>query len=283
MGGSVGKSGSESGSSTAFDQNVFQPQSDALSALYGQAANLFGQSTMGGKSGVSDPSQITSSGQQYSQQALDASMPAWEEQLSGGVYGDMGLQDQLMQSLNMSMSNPSAMQEINNMIMGGSGNNYADAMRDQYIADATEAQENMMANLDARAAASGMSGSSRHGITEAQGMEDINDALTSNLAELGYETFDADLDRKLQIAQQADMNTLSREQMMQQMLGSQNQTVNQGISNLSNIFGTGVQQQMVPWDMMSAYANVIGAPTVLSSGQGSSSSEAKGFGASGGK
>jgi hypothetical protein len=140
-----------------------------------------------------------------------------------------------MGSLNQSMNNPSAMSEINAMTMGGEGNNYADAMKESYISDANRAQEQMLGNTDARAAASGMSGGSRHGMMQGLGMEGINDQLQKNLAQTGYDTFDKDLNRKLEIAGQADANTFGRQQMMSGMLGQQQNTMNQGIQGGQNM------------------------------------------------
>ena len=196
----------------------------------------------------------------------------------------MGLQNQLMGSLNQSMNQPSAMSQINAMTMGGEGNNYADAMKDQYIQDANRAQENMLANTDARAAASGMSGGSRHGMMQGLGMEGINDSLQSNLAKTGYDTFDADLQRKLDIAQQADQGNLARQQMMSGMIGQQNQAQQgaiQGGQNMQNINMGQYAPQMMPWDAMGQYGNVIGRPTILGSGSQSGSSGS--LSASGGK
>ena len=149
----------------------------------------------------------------------------------GNVYQGMNNAGQLSNSLQQSLAGPSNMQSINNMIMGGDGNNYADAMRGQYIKDANRAQGNMLQNMDARAAASGMSGGSRHGTGIGIGMEGINDSLQRNMAETGYQTFDKDLDRKLGIASQADQATLARQGMMQGMLGQQQRAMqgNQGL------------------------------------------------------
>ena len=268
---SQNKNNSQQGS--AFSQDVWSPQGDALKNLYGQMGNLFnnlgGQMT-GAIGGATD----------YMNNAANTANTGWNNQMQGGAYSGLGIGNQLMSSLNQSANNPSAMQEVNNMIMGGSGNNYADAMKGQYINDANRATQNMLGNLDARAAASGMSGGSRHGLATAQGMQDINSNLQSQLAQTGYNTFDKDLDRKLQIAGQADSNNLARQQMMSNMLGQQNSTMNSAVDNSANIQNLGLGSMsayMAPWQMASAYTNTIGAPTVLGSGSSQGNSSGKGM------
>lgn len=274
-GGNTGKSNSQQGAN--FSQNVWSPQGGALQNLYGNAANTFGGTSSLMNENVSNASNIANNAANTGQQALDT-------MASGGAYGGLGLGSQLMSSLNQSMNSPSATQEINNMIMGGSGNNYADAMKETYINDANKATQNMLGNLDARAAASGMSGGSRHGTAISKGMEDINSNLQRNLAETGYNTFDKDLERKLQIAGQADSNNLSRQKLMSDMLGAQNTTMNNAVNAAGNVqnlgMGTFAPLNAV-WDSIKNYADTIGAPTVLSSGGSQGNSSSKGGGAYG--
>ena len=275
MGGSA--SGSKSKSKSSFQDKVWGGQTGALQDLYGNAQDLFNQTNTGMQG-------LQPGATQNMQDTYNQVNPAYQEQLQGGAYRDMGLQNQLMGSLNQSMNQPSAMSQINAMTMGGEGNNYADAMKDQYIQDANRAQEQMLSGLDARAASSGMSGGSRHGIAQGLGMARVNDALQSNLAKTGYDTFDKDLTRKLDIAQQADQGNLARQQMMSGMIGQQNQAQQgaiQGGQNMQNINMGQYAPQMMPWDAMGQYGNVIGRPTILGSGSQSGSSGS--LSASGGK
>ena len=266
---------SKSEGSSGASQQVFGPQSEALEDLYGQAGTLFGQTTrrMG-------PYMRPAAG--TAQQIQSYAMEPWRQQLGGGVYQGMGLPGMLSESLQQSMAQPSAMQDINAMVMGGAGNTYADAMRAKYIQDASAAQQSMLANLDARAAAAGMSGGSRHGIAAGQGMSDINRNLQALMAQTGYETFDKDLDRKLQIAQQADQGTLARQQMMQNMLGSQQSAIanaiGQGGQQVQNLGMGAFAPFMAPWQAMGAYRSAVGSPTVL--GDISTDTSSKGLSAS---
>ncbi|RKY42319.1 MAG: hypothetical protein DRP85_03270 [Candidatus Makaraimicrobium thalassicum] len=279
MSGGLSGSKNKSKSSSQYQDEVWGGQSPYLGDLYQGAGNLFDWSNQGMQGNAPDASQ-------RADDIYDTTKPAWEQQLGGGAYQDMGLQKSLMDSIRQSNNNPSAMSEINAMMMGGEGNNYADAMKSQYMDDANKAQEQMMGNLDARATASGMSGGSRHGITTAQGMDDINSNLQRNMAETGYNTFDKDLDRKLQIAGMADQGTLSRQNMMMEMLGKQNQTTGNAMgygSNMQNLGMGSMNPYMSPWNAMGQYANVIGRPTILGSGDSRGSSSGRSFSASGGK
>lgn len=278
MGGSSSKSDSSSGSSMEWAQNISPEQLSALEGVWNQAGNLFGQSNDQMQGLIPDATQGM-------QGVFDQANPAYQQQLAGGATANMDLQNQLGQSLQQSMNNPSMMSEVNAMIMGGEGNNYADAMKDQYVQDANRAQQNMLGNLDARAAASGMSGGSRHGTATAQGMDDINRNLQSNMAQTGFNTFDKDLDRKLQIAGMADQNLAGSQQMMSNMLSGQNAAQQGAItagSQMQNLNMGQFAPSMAPWGAMQGYTGAIGAPTVLSSGSGTMSGDSSSKGMSGG-
>tara|TARA_B110000503_G_scaffold53746_1_gene86279 strand:+ start:13485 stop:14324 length:840 start_codon:yes stop_codon:yes gene_type:complete len=270
---------SKAGNQSNFNQSIPRWQSDALTKMYGAAANTFGST--GNAINAQTPGV-----QSYINQTNAAAMPEWKNQLAGGVYQGMDNANALSNSLQQSLSNPTATSQIYGQMMGGQGNNYADAMKASYLGDANRATDNMLANLDSRAAASGMSGGSRHGVATSQGMYDINSNLQKNLAQTGYDTFDKDLANKLNIAQQADQGTLARQQMMSGMLGQQ-QGVQTGALNaggqMQNLGMGSMAPTMMPWQNMSNYANSIGSPTVLSSGGSSGNSSAMGVSAGGGK
>lgn len=279
MSGSVGGSKAKSSNAYNFNQNIPGFQASALNSLYGNASNLFNstnnqmQPLVGGVSSTNND-------------IYKNTIPALDSALKGGQFSDPTFKNQLISSLDNSLNNPSATQQVYSNVMGGNGNNYADAMKASFIGDANRATDNMLANLDARAAASGMSGSSRHGIAQARGLYDINSNLQKNMADVGYNTFDKDLSNKLNIAQQADSNTLSRQQMLSNMLGSAQDTSNNAIGSLGSAtqnLGMGTFAPfMAPWDSLNNYAAAIGSPTVLSSGSGSGNSKAMGQSTSGG-
>lgn len=274
--GSFGKSDSESESSSNFSQSVWDQQAPALTRMYDQASGLFNQTNAG-------LMQQTPFAVNAAKKSYNTSNPYWQNQLQGGVYQNLGLGNQLMNSLNQSMNKPSNMSQVNAMIMGGNGNNYADAMRQQYINDADSAHKMMLNNTRLGAVDAGQVGSSRHGIAEALGTQNVLNNLQKNLTQVGYNTFDKDLDRKLNIAQQADQNTLSRQQMMSDMLSQQQATQNAGLNfgnNMANLGLGALTPYIAPWDAMASYANVLGRPTVLGEGNMSGESESDSFGLS---
>ena len=274
----MGFSSSESESSNdgQFQQDVWGGQTGALQGLYRDARNLFGQSSGGMQGQI--PGAVEGIGG-----VTDTVNPAWQNQLQGGAYGGLDIGNQLMNSLQQSQNTPSNMQQINEMIMGGQGNNYVDAMKGQMQQDSNYNLGGNLATNDLRAVGAGQSGSSRHGLTESALYKDAGDRLTRDQTTLGYNTFDTDLNRKLGIAQQADENTFGRQQLMSNMLGSQQGTMNQGIQGAQGQQNLNMGQfapYMAPWQAAGEYGNLIGRPTILGSGDSSGASNSKGMGAS---
>lgn len=273
--GSGSLAGSNSSSNSAFNQRIWGAQNKAFKNLFKEAKNLYGGQ-------IGDILAAVPGAIQQQKDIYGQAQGGWQDQLQGGAYKDMGLQKQLTNSLDRSLNSPTNMQEINNMIMGGKGNNYADAMKQSYMRDANDAQANMLSNLDARVSGGGLPGSSRHGVATALGMRDINRNLQGNMARTGFETFDKDLERKLNIAQQADQGTLARQQMLSGMIGNQNQAMQGGLQFGQNMQGLNMgqfQPYAAPWQAAGSYANILGNPVVLNSG--ASSSDSKGGGTSG--
>jgi hypothetical protein len=260
-----------------MQQNVFGPQSGALSNMYGLANSTYNQNQPYNQLGQ----QVA---QDQSQNVISSAMPAWQQQLQGGAYQGLGIGNQLMSSLQQSQNSPTNTQQIYAQMMGGNGNNYADAMKASYIGDANRAADNMNRTLDARATGDGMNGGSRQGLAQAQGYYDINSNLQHNLAQTGYNTFNQDLQNKLGIAGQADQNTLARQQMMSGMLGQQNAATTGAIGSgeaMQNLGLGAMAPASAGWGNLQGLASAIGSPTVLSSGQSSGSSKSKGGNMSG--
>lgn len=268
------KSKSKNQNSYQFNQDIPAFQSAALSKLYKTASGLFGDSNKA--LGKQIPGATN-----YMKEVSGSTLPALQDTLSGGVYKNLGVGSQLMDSLAESLKSPSNTQKVYANIMGGEGNNYADAMKASFVGDANRTRDNLMRTLDARATGSGMSGGSRHGVVQALGNYDINSNLQKNLADVGYNTFDKDLNNKLAIAQQADSNTLNRQGMLKEMLGEQQGTVNTGVNQAPGVQNVGMGEfapTMMPWEALARYAATIGAPTVLSSGSGQGSGSSKAMG-----
>lgn len=275
MSGSLGKS--ENTSSQQFGQDVWQPQGDALAQMYGAASGLFGK-------GAGDYGQQMSQGRNYSNQAMGMMMDPWQAQMGGGAYGGIDATG-MVYDAQQQLANPTTYtQDIYGDIMLGEGNDYVDALTGTLTTQAEETLGMNLGALDQRAAAAGMSGGSRHGVATANIAEDINQNLQSELATMGYETFDQDLQQKLDIAQMADTNALASAQtnamMAQNMMAGQQGAMSGGLGYGNMMTGYGMQQQMMPWQMMGAYGGLLGAPTILGSGSGSASG--KGFSTAGG-
>jgi len=268
-----GQSGHSSGSSD-FNQTIPAWQQDALERLYSSARETMFNTRK-------DIRRLQPGAENFISGINNMAVPAYKDALAGGVYQNMGNQQMLTDSLNSSLNNPSLTSKLYGQIMGGEGNNYADAMKASYITDANRAQANMLANVDSRAAAAGMSGGSRHGTAIGQGMNDINTNLQRNMAVTGYETFDKDLQNKLGIASMADQNTFGRQQMLSDMIAQQQGVQTGGLNSSQNMQNLGMgmfSPAMMNWQNMSNYANIIGSPDVLSSGQSSSNSKSGGGG-----
>jgi uncharacterized spore protein YtfJ len=264
--GGYSQSGSKNNSmsNSGFNQGVWGDQGNWLNQMYGGA---FGNANMQ----QSLLLQALGGAQGMQNSIFGSAMPNWQQQMQGGAYSGVNanaIQKQLMSS----MGQPSNMQTINNQIMGGAGNNYADAMKGTFIQDANRAQQNMLNNLDARTSAIGANGSSRLGIAQGIGSEDINRNLQQGMAKIGYETFDKDLDRKLGIASQADQAGLARQQMAQDMLAGKQNAMMGGLGMSQFMQGLGnngmglISMLGQPWANLS---NIMGGPTVLSNGYGS--------------
>jgi len=261
-------------SSNQFKQNIYGGQEGALSGLYNNAANLFGTNQQQVQSAIPDA-------QQYIGNVANQGAGLLSNQGAGGAFRGFSADD--LRGQLADTQGPTNMQDINAMIMGGSGNNYADAMKQQYIGDANRAQENMLSNLDARAAASGMSGGSRHGIATALGERDINQNLQRNLAETGFNTFDKDLERKLNIANLADQNVTARNQMninaMLQALGGKQGAMSGALGSVGDIQNLGMGQ-FAPlnqvWAGLQNYGNALGGPIVLNQGSGAANNYSQG-------
>ena len=190
MGGGGGKGKSESssnqGAQNQFQQNVWGPQGQALQQLYGQTGQLFGD-TMN-QMGQQIPGAI---GQQ--QQVFDQAMPAWQRQMQGGAFAGMPLQQNYQQALQGGGNE----QFINQSIMGGAGNNYAQAMKNQLAGDTMDRLGRQFAASDLRASAAGQPGSSRHGLLQADMTRQAMDRLADQQTNIGYQTFDKDLEAAL--------------------------------------------------------------------------------------
>jgi len=274
MGGSAGKSESDSSNNSSFDQSVWGPQGDALQGLYGQLSNLFNQGQQGMQGRVEGAADNM-------QGVMDQSNPAWQNQMQGGAFAGMDLQG----DYNRALQGGGNEQFMNESIMGGAGNDYVDAMKGQMQQDSDDILGRSLAMTDARAAGNQLGGSSRHGLVQADQIQNSNRNLMDAQTNLGYNTFDKDMDRKMDIARNADEFDMGRLNNISGMLGQQQGAMQGGLNYGQNMQNLGMGQfspYMAPWQMAGQYANNMGNPTVLGSGSGSGSSDSKGMGFGGG-
>ena len=245
-----------------FGQNVWDPQATRLNQVYGMGNRAAKSATQG----IND---LTPSVAQNMQNIYGATQPAWQNQMQGGVYQGMDLQGMYGNA----MQGGGNEQFVNEQVMGGAGNDYADAMRGQIMRDSEGVINQNLGALDARAAASGMSGGSRHGTAQGNMIQNVNQNAQNQLSQIGYESFDKNLDRMSRIGRNADQFDMQRIGNISNMMGQQQNAMNQGINNAGQMQGV-AQGQFAPYmagfQPANAYANIVGGPQVLNSGSSNS-------------
>jgi hypothetical protein len=268
---SLGGGASKSKSKSQYSENVFDPQAQALTGLYGNAAQLYGGQNF------APFMQMAQQLQPWMFQQAQNLQPAMQQQAQGGIRSP-----ELEQQLAANMGAPSQMGQMYANIVGGQGNTYIDPLINNMRTDMLNTTNRQIGTQnDLNAAMVGQSGSAKHGVQNALTQRYANqDFQTSaNAARAG--AYDKDLQMKMAIAKNADTNRLqSAQQSMNYMQGlNQNQ---QGAFNLAgNMQNLGMggfaplmQAYQQPWNAMNQYAGIIGDPTVLGQGYSKGSSSA---------
>jgi len=279
MGGSVG--GNKSDSDAGFKQGVWGPQGESLGGLYDQARQLFGSQNFGqlrDTAGELDP---------YNRQLREQGLESQKQMMGGGAYGDPAqIRSQLMAQMGQ-QAGGSNMGKMYESIVGGQGNTYIDPMVDAMRRSGGEALATQQAGAGVDAASMGQGGSSRHAMQNAMlGRSAEQDMMDREMAMRGG-AYDKDLSMKMGIARQADAGAQQTQRNLMDMLGGSQRSMEagmgagQGLQNLGlGAMAPWMQANQAPWDAMSQYANVLGRPTVLGSGQQSGSSKGAGASAS---
>jgi hypothetical protein len=250
-----------SNSVSNFDQNVWKGQSPALQDLYSNAQNLF-------KSASNNMQGQTNSAVNNANQVFGNTSNALQGQFQGGAYAPIDA-NALQSNIYSSMAVPSNTQQVYQQIMGGSGNSYGDKLGQAMQDQANIAQNNTFNDIDQRAATAGMGGSSRQGIAQGIAAKDINQNLQSNLAQVGYNSYNQDLTNKLAIANAADSNNVQRQSLLASLLSGKQNAMTGAIGaspTVQNMSSGGANQYLSPFQALSQYGSTIGAPTVLGSG-----------------
>lgn len=273
---SFGGGGSRSRSRSSSVDNVWAPQGNALSSMYGNFNNLWNQQAAGGFGGIQDDAGWA---QGYNQGAARDAQGGYQSLLGGGSYGDP---EQIRRRLFNSMDSQSGGSNVGRMyqdIIGGPGNEYIDPMVDAMRAGY---QENLNRNLgmgELDAAAMGQGGSSRHAMADAMltrgALQDMNAAETN----MRGGAYDTDLNWRMDIARLADQGIDRQQDRLLSMLRGRDENINQGLSQGVNVQNLGMgtlaptmQAQMMPWQLGQMYAGNMGDPTILNTSSGRSRS-----------
>jgi hypothetical protein len=286
MGGSAGASSnkSKSSGSSSSEQEVWQPQGDALQNLWGQANDLFGQ-------GGQYQGQFNNVAQNLSpffNQVNQGAMGGYQDQLGGGAFGDTtDMRNMLMDNYRRQQSEGSQSGQMYQSIVGGEGNSYIDPMVDAMKQGSMENLDMLKSNARLDAADAGQPGWNRHAFENVKLGEQTGKNMIQNEMNMRAGGYDKDLALKMGIAARADQGTNQMNQNLRGMINDSNKSQQAGMQfgqNMQNLgmgsFAPWQQAQMAPWDPMNSYANIVGRPTVLSSSQGNQSGSSKGGGAS---
>ena len=273
MGGSGGHSKSDS--SSDFATYIDGRQAPYLQQMWDRGLNLFDNMNYG-------PMQ-----NQFSQvgdrMAGDMSMvyPGLQNQLGGGFSNPA-----LERSLASSMADPSQMGRMYESILGGPGNTYADPLKQNLMQNTWDNLERGgIKQSDTSFANLGRAGSDRNAVENAllkrDAIQDANQAMTA----IDYDTFDKDLNWKMNIARQADLGRGQAQDRAMDLLGMQNQSQMGGLNYMPGLQGLQMGTMSpymsaynMPMDMMSMLGGWIGAPVMAGHGSGNASS----FGMQGG-
>lgn len=258
-------SGGKETSQSQASQEVWSPYANAVSPMLEQSGDMFNKSM----ENINDPS-LQNNLNQWNQGVQGGAANMWNQQSQGGNLAGYDITGALSNSLGGAMGGPTNEQQA----IAPGMNNYADAYKQNFVDDASTAQASMLQGLDARAAASGMSGGSRHGVGMAQGMQDINSNLQSNLANVGYQDYTRNMERQQQAGANADQARLKQQQMLGGLVGQQNQSQQGALAQSGAMAGMGnlgYQSAMAPFMAYSQMLQGMGPSTVL----GSSESDGK--------
>lgn len=209
------QSSSTSSGTSASTQNVYGAQEPYLQDVYQQAQGAFNQ-------GMADVNGLKPEAQAQLGAAVDAAGAGYGNQLGGGFAS--GLAGQL------------------------GPNTYTDGMKQQIANDAMKMKQQNLGSLDARAAASGMSGSSGYRDQVGKMMADTDENALNAMTNVGYNSFNQGIQNQMQLAGMMDQN-------QQAGLGNLN-SMQQGVMNQFNPMMLGQQ-------MAGQYAQTIGGPTTL--------------------
>lgn len=281
----IGLSGGSSKSDSSSKQNVWSPQGAALKDMYGNLGGLFNMN-MGMLPAFNQMAMGTV--MPYMQGLMNPAMGGFTGQMGGGHQGAFAgaMSPQLQQSLMQSLNGPQGQTNTQRMysdIVGGQGNEYIQpVVNDMYDTMWEQLDRGGFKDQAQRAAQTGNMGNYNR---------QMNNTLLANEAmkntqraenQLRQGAYDTDLNWKMQIANQADTNTLKDRMNAQNnlmgMYGGADKNVQAGLGGLGNMqqFGMGMMNpymamMQMPWMGANNWANILGDPTILGESKAKSS------------
>jgi hypothetical protein len=235
----VNQSGQNSNSSSSnfnssqSSQDVWAGQSPHLVNVYGSATDQYGQA-------IDSINGMQSQVQDQVNQAASQGMAGNAAQSQGGFAA--GLQGQV------------------------GPNSYVNALKGDMMNDANLIKQQNLGGLDARAAASGMSGSTGYHSSANKMANNVDRSTLQGMNNLGFQAHNQGVQNQMNLANMMDRN--------QQFGVGQTGAMQQNAMNQFN-------PAMAGLNATGAYGQIIGGPTVLgsssSAGGGSSSSSSQGF------
>ena len=231
---SSNQSNSQGSSFNQSSQDVWGAQAPHLENVYNSAGDAYGQAQQGINNLQPGVSQDMAN-------ALQQAQGGYGNQMGGGFAS--GLQGQV---------GPSS---------------YVNALAGDMMNDAAKIKQQNLGGLDARAAASGMSGSTGYHNAANQMANNVDQQTMQGMNNLRFNAHNQGVQNKMNLANMMDRN---------QQFGVGNlQNIQQGSMNQFNPHMMGLQAA-------GQYGSIIGGPTVLGQSSGGSQQSANSFGSSSG-
>ena len=227
-----GQNSNSSGSSfNQSSQDVWGAQAPHLENVYGSATDQYGQA-------IGQINDMQPMVQDQVNQAASQGMAGNQAQMGGGFAG--GLQGQV------------------------GPNSYVNALKGDMMNDANLIKQQNLGGIDARAAASGMSGSSGYHNSANQMANNVDKATMQGMNNLGFQAHNQGVANQMNLANMMDQN---QQFGVGQTGAMQGAAMNQFNPAMAGLNATG------------AYGSIIGGPTTLtqSSGGSQNSSSSQGF------
>jgi len=221
-------SGGTQQANSASEQKVWKPWGEATTPLLREAESFYDPAM----DQIRDP-QLQQDMQEWNAGVTDTASSLYDQQAQGGnlagydiagdLYNSMTDQSQLIdvndynaETYDANQVNAVQVGDVTNSnaadwygrLSGGDGG--VGQMNDMYRRQAGLATDDMLSAVDARAAASGMSGGSRQGTAIGRGMEGINANLQNQMAQTGYDAYNRNIDNVMNIAGTTDQYNQQR-------------------------------------------------------------------------